>query len=144
MINRNFPAAMSYYRAAGMHLEGADAIVRECPGKSWSVLAHEAIYLSGYVVECALKALVVSLTPPRRHAELVEELRMEVKHNLDKLRHLLSQRGVELPAVQRPRFVLVRSVWSSEMRYEPLPRDREDAAAVRDAARGLYLWADRV
>lgn len=144
MINRNFPAAVRYYRAAAMHLEAADAVVKQCPAESWSVLAHEAVYLSGYVVECAFKALVLSRTPPKKHAEVVEGFRTEVKHNLDKLRHILSLKGVDLPAAQRPGFVLVRSEWAAEMRYEAQPRDRQDAAEVRDAARSLYQWADRV
>jgi hypothetical protein len=144
MINKNFPEAMRYYRAAAMHLEGATTIVKQCPSKSWSFLAHEATYLSGYVVECSFKALILNRTPPKKHAEVVEEFRLEVKHNLDKLRHLLSLKGVDLPATYRPMFVLVRSQWSAQMRYQPHQRDRKDATDVRDAAMGLYQWLDRV
>lgn len=125
-------------------MDGGAAVLARCPVDSWSVLAHEVIYLCGYVVECSFKALILTRTPPRKHGEQVEEFRTEVKHNLDKLRHLLSLKGVELPPSHRPRFVLVRSEWNSEMRYDPQRRGREDAAAVWDAARHLHEWADRV
>jgi hypothetical protein len=126
-----------------MHLDGAEALVKECPESSWSKIAHEAIYLSGYGFECVLKAAILSRIPPKKHEETVGTFRTEVKHNLDRLRKVLSDHGLDLPHAQVVQLRSVRSEWTPEMRYVASSRSAEDAAFVHRSATGFYRWAER-
>ena len=143
MINRNTPEVMVYFRSAAMHLEASAELLKVCPKKTWSKLAHEVIYLSGYVVECVLKAAILSATPPRKQAEMVLRFRIDLKHNLDRLKKVLVEGGCVMPAQQTYQFRQVLTEWNSEMRYEPISRAFEDADNVHRSCVGFYSWAER-
>ncbi len=142
MINRSFPIALQFHRAAEMHLDAATRLLALCPPKP-SILAHEVIYLAGYVVECGLKAIAVSLTPRAKHGGIEEQLKEEVGHNLDRLRAFLEQRGVVFRTDMLNAHNIVRAAWKSEMRYSPMRWDLKTARSVLEAAGRVLHWTVR-
>ena len=143
MLNQQSSEVKKFIRAAAVHREGAEVLLKSCPERGRSVLAHEVIYLSGYVVECALKALLLNCSPKAKHPEKVEWLKAELKHYLEKLKHELSKKGVELPDEQKENLKRVRSPWSPEMRYQTRLWSTEEATRVFVAAEGIFDWVNR-
>jgi hypothetical protein len=143
VINRAFPVAVQLLRAATVHRDAARRLLEQCPANAWSFLGHEVIYLGGYVVECSLKAVVVSKSPPSRHEDLLVDFKTEVKHNLDSLRVRLSRKRIELPKAELRALSAVRSLWDVEMRYDAIRRKRSDAEGFLQQAEIIYSWAGR-
>jgi hypothetical protein len=100
-----------------------------------------AIYLTGYAVECILKALLVMYTPSGQRANVLAMFRGAVGHDIDWLRERLIQRIGRLP-VGENRHVSLVSTWSTDLRYKPGPGDPEDAEAFLAAARSILGWAN--
>ena len=99
------------------------------------------VYLSGYVVECSLKALFLSQIPGKQHDEIVDWFRAEVKHNLERLRVELLKQGVIVPKDQLQHIKRVRSNWYSEMRYKTHAWSRDEAEKVCLAAERILEWS---
>src|SRR4051794_6089757 len=127
MLNLKFPEVKRFYRAASAHLDAARALVGGCPEKSASTRGHDVVYLSGYVVECALKALLLHQHPQRKHQELVEWFREKLKHNLELLKEKLDKKGVNFTREHDENLKRVRTKWSSEMRYDVRGWVRDEA-----------------
>ena len=100
-----------------------------------------AIYLTGYAVECILKALLLTSTPAGERAEVLATFRGAIAHNIDWLREQLVRRIGHLP-VGEARHVSLVSSWSTDLRYEPGPGDPDDAKAFLAAADSILKWAD--
>jgi HEPN domain-containing protein len=129
--------ARRYYRVAIQRLEEADLILTKLS------LAHAAIYLSGYAVECILKALVVVRTPLRERPAILKALKEDRRfgRNLAGLRDGAVARGAIPPREIGGHLVYV-STWSEQMRYDPAERDLADAERFVRAARAIFRWAD--
>lgn len=107
---RNNARVRSFLRAAVAHEEAARLLLSHCSPKAASTLCGEVIYLSGYVAECGLKSVLLSWTPDRRHAKLVESFK-EPKgpgHNLQTLREFLLRSGCPIPIAIREHLHLTR------------------------------------
>src|SRR6266566_5220423 len=69
-----------------------------------------AIYLLGYVAECALKAVILARTPRKQWARLrIDEFHGIAGHSLDRMRHLLDLRRQHIPAPVREAMRLIAS-----------------------------------
>src|SRR5438046_4802102 len=66
-----------------------------------------AMYLAGYAVECALKALLFTSIPPSQHARLLRSFSGKMGHDYEWLKGRLRANGVAIPAeaARRLRFV---------------------------------------
>jgi hypothetical protein len=128
--------ARRFYRVAYQRLEDGQLLMT----KDFERPAA-AIYLTGYAVECMLKALLLMATPARHRAEAVKSFRGALAHDLLWLRDRLGSAKVRFPAVESKELVYLSS-WSTEMRYEPGPGDAEEAARFIRAARVVVKWAD--
>jgi HEPN domain-containing protein len=142
MLDLALAQVKRFNRAAAAHLDAARKLLDVCPERTLSTRGHEVVYLSGYVVECVLKALFLSRTPRRKHPAELKRLKEDVGHNLEKLKNELSQKGVELSREQKENFRRVRPEWSSEMRYDIRLWKREDAGRVFSAAEAIYDWVN--
>ncbi len=142
MLNRKFPEVRRFIRAAAAHLDAVRELLGTCPEKVSSTRGHDVVYLSGYVVECSLKALLLSRHPEAKHEELIERFKSEMKHDLEKLKRELSKKKVELPENQKENFKKVRPVWSSEMRYDIRAWHREEAERIFLAAEAIHGWVN--
>jgi hypothetical protein len=126
--------ARRYYRVAYQRLDDGNALLDISRPRA-------AIYLTGYAVECILKALLVMSTPAGERADLVATFRGAGAHNIDRLRDQLIRRIGRLPIVEARHVSLVRS-WSTDLRYEPGPGDRDDAEAFLASADSILKWAN--
>jgi hypothetical protein len=123
-----------YYRVAYQRLEDGAALLEISRPRA-------AIYLTGYAIECILKALLLISTPAGARAEVLASFRGAVAHNIDWLRDRVVQRIGRLPVAQNRQISLVSS-WSTDLRYEPGPGSPEDAESFLFAARSILSWAD--
>jgi HEPN domain-containing protein len=142
MLNLKFAEVKRFNRAAAAHLDAARSLLSQCPEKASSTRGHDVVYLSGYVVECVLKALLLSRTPEKKHSTELKRLKEEFAHNLEKLKNELSQKGIEFPREQKEYFKRVRPKWSSEMRYDIRAWNREQAEHVFLAAEAIFDWVN--
>jgi hypothetical protein len=100
-----------------------------------------AIYLTGYAVECILKAMLLVHTPAGARAEMLATFRGAIAHNIEWLRDRLVQRIGRLPVGENRQVSLVSS-WSTDLRYEPGPGEIDDAKAFLSAAESILAWAN--
>lgn len=126
--------ARRYYRVAYQRLDDGTALLDISRPRA-------AIYLTGYAVECILKALLLMSTPAGERAEVLATFRGEGAHNIDWLRGQLIRRIGQLPIVEARHVSLVSS-WSTDLRYEPGPGDPEDARGFLTAADSILRWAN--
>jgi HEPN domain-containing protein len=143
MLNLKFAEVKRFYRAAAAHLDAARELLDACPEKAASARGHDVVYLSGYVVECVLKALLLSRVPEKKHQTELKKLKQELGHDLEKLKKELSQKGVDLPKEQKENVYRVRPMWSSEMRYDIRLWKRGAAERVFLAAEAIFGWVNR-
>lgn len=139
---RNQAHVRLFLRAAVAHEEAARLLVSHCSPKGVSTLCGEVIYLSGYVAECGLKSALLSWTPDRQHAKLLESFKKPKGpgHNLQMLRELLLRRGCPIPISIREQLHLITGVWSSQMRYTAKNFRHADAVALHGAALAILDW----
>lgn len=101
-----------------------------------------AVYLAGYGVECMLKALILSVTPPSQDQAAVESFRGKAGHRYDILRaRYLKKRGASIPRHVGRAFALVET-WSTELRYSPAEIKEREAREFLNAAKVIMEWAD--
>src|SRR3954464_9677532 len=86
--------ARRYYRVAYQRFEDGRVLLDKLQRP------HAAIYLSGYSVECILKALLLVSTPAGSRAEVLASFRGAIAHNIGWLREQLAQRGVRPPVAE--------------------------------------------
>lgn len=141
MLNLRFSEVKRFIRAAAAHRDAASLLLKGSPANAISTRGHDVVYLSGYVVECSLKALYLNQHPQRQHQELVDWFRERLKHNLEWLARELLVKGVVIPRVQKENLNrIVRPNWYSEMRYDIRGWNRVEAARVFVAAESIYNW----
>lgn len=127
--------ARRFYRVAFQRFEDGTLLLERL---DWP---KPAVYLTGYAVECILKALLIVVTPARSRGETVASFRGALAHDLLWLRDRLGARKVR-PPLAESRELTYLSSWSTDLRYEPGPGDREDAERFLRAARIVIKWAD--
>jgi HEPN domain-containing protein len=98
-----------------------------------------AIYLGGYAVECALKALVLSYEPTSRHPTTMASFRGTKAHDFEWLRQELIKRKCDLPEPVRNMIVNMRS-WSVQLRYDPKAVEIEEADTFLRSAEEILVW----
>ena len=99
----------------------------------------DAMYLGGYTVECALKALIMEATPtPGRPAMLARITSGKKMHNHEILGEILKtlNRPIPLELVRRFR----RSAWSTDLRYESGRGDSGETRGFLRTATQAYDW----
>jgi HEPN domain-containing protein len=110
---------------------------------------HDAVYLGGYAVECALKALILRRTARRDHEGMMEKLAGVGRkgHDFEYLRSALQSKGVAMSRIPRGdnvwEFFQAVQSWSVSMRYEPSEVEAEEAKRFLAATEYLVQWANR-
>ena len=131
--------ARKFRRVAVQRLEEAELIAEKL--ELWSA----AEYLGGYAIECALKALVILVTPvgkrPAAGEKTTEWLKKAYGHNLNLIRRDLSKHGARMPSSVATDFLYV-STWDPQSRYEPGPGDPDSTGRFLMAARSVLEWAE--
>lgn len=98
-----------------------------------------AVYLGGYAVECALKALLLSSEPARRNADTLASFRGAIAHDFNWLRQGLGERRIELP---RSTVALLNDVlwWSTDLRYDPAEIELDTAGEFMTSSGEILAW----
>lgn len=115
------------------------ALLTTCSPNESSSRAHDVVYLSGYALECSLKAWLMSSTPLKKHAATIAWFKI-IKHDLDRLKGELYRKGQIIPKVRIHDFNRVRSRWLSEMRYLVRRWRFDDAEAVFASSQRMVFW----
>ena len=127
--------ARRYYRVAYQRLDEGFLILRQLEKPTI------ATYLTGYAVECILKALLIASTPPQGRAMVLRSFRGGAGHDLLGLAERVAQCGARMPPDVRKQLVRV-TLWSTDLRYEPGEIKSADARQFMAAAQTIVEWAD--
>jgi hypothetical protein len=142
MLELKYPYIVEYRRAAAMHYNAARYLLDEFQGRGSSPYACEVVYLSGYVAECILKALLISRTPEKFHGELLLQLRdpKVYGHDIEAISETLQVHGFAMPCEHRDQIRRIRNTWSTGLRYSARRFLWPDAQRVVVAAESLFHW----
>lgn len=131
--------ARKFARVAKQRLEEAKTIQQKAQ------LPAAAEYLGGYAVECALKALLIVVTPrserPRPGEATIDWLKNDFGHDLEELRRGLVRQRTLMPSFVAREFAFV-ATWDPQLRYEPGPGDPDRTERFLSAASAVLKWAD--
>ena len=127
--------ARRFYHVAYQRLEDGQLILNTLDRPNAS------IYLTGYAVECMLKALLIANTPANLRENIAASFRGSRAHDLEWLRIQLINSNVPIHKQIHDdlRFL---NTWSPALRYEPGDGDREDAEYFCVTARRILDWAN--
>ncbi len=101
----------------------------------------DAHYIGGYTIECALKALILELTPNKSKQDILKKISSGAKmHRPDVLIGELRKLGVALPLVLARR--MRRFDWTTDLRYETGRRDTGETIAFLNTAKAIYDWVE--
>jgi len=101
-----------------------------------------ALYLAGYAVECALKAMLLANSPSSEHMTIIDSFRGKIGHNFESLKHKLQTRGVHFPAEIAKNLRRVGS-WSPELRYLAGRQNLKETQAFVEATVQVIQWVER-
>lgn len=123
-----------FSRLAAARLEDAEWLMR-------ARRYNAAVYLAGYVVECSLKALLLSVTPFPAREDQVTAFRGARAHNYDDLRvTYLTRGGAPIPKNMTRALAEVER-WSTDLRYATKLIRFEQASKFIKAAADILAWA---
>ena len=140
MARRQAPprCATLFYRLAAQRVSEARLVF----DKTDRTLTTITVYIAGYAVECALKAVLLARTPAAQHARVKASFRGRSAHDFNELRKLLRGRGVVLP-VEVARDLGKMNWWSTDLRYQCGNVDEARAVDFVAAAEAVVDWAKR-
>ncbi len=105
-------------------------------------LTLDAMYIAGYGIECAMKAMILSATPVnQREARFEDEFRGARGHNIKWLLHLWKSAHCEpLSLSMSTELRKVHLIWSTDLRYRAGSRRQSEVDFVIDAAEKIHAW----
>lgn len=104
----------------------------------------DSSYLAGYVIECSLKALLLSYVPaPKRLTFIREKFRGVAAHSFEFLVHQLRRFGVTIPPEIFRQLQVADGIWSTDLRYEVGRGKASDCVYLCAAGRAIVLWVSR-
>jgi hypothetical protein len=107
-----------------------------------AAMPYDAVYLFGYVVEMALKAVVLARTPHGDWGSVRDdEFAGRRGHSFDRLRQLLSNRRQHFPKRVLEAVREASSAWTPQMRYRAGGGDPDLATRMAAAAQLVLGWA---
>jgi HEPN domain-containing protein len=124
-----------FRRAAGQRLTAAEYLLR-------AELFLDAMYLAGYGVECALKALILARTPLKKRAVKCKEISTGNKgHDFEFLKAELKKAQCSLP----PEILKLMgrvAEWTTDWRYKVGLGKHQPAKDFFDAASQIRGWVE--
>jgi HEPN domain-containing protein len=127
------PYAARFRRAAYQRLEAAEVLFKHG-------YYTDAVYLSGYAVECILKALALSRQPATKHAGVVKMFRGRAAHDYEwiKRRYLPGL----LPPKEVVRALASVRTWAPDIRYETKKYASADAKRFLSNVAQIMKWCE--
>lgn len=127
-------SARDFWKAAAQRLTTAEFLLRH---------KHtlDAMYIGGYTVECALKALILHKTPTTGFASRLRDLSSGAKmHRPEVLLGILRDMGVLLPLTFAKKYR--RANWMTGLRYETGRKDTGETRAFLRTAKETLDWVE--
>ncbi len=133
-------ATRSFWRAATQRRDTAVFLLRSMePGRYL-----DSVYLAGYAVECALKALILKRTLPPQRRVILDELTSGAQgHNLDFLVRILRAKGCSPPKEIREALVVLNREWRTDLRYKGALISFRETEDFLKRVNAVYEWAER-
>jgi hypothetical protein len=130
-----FPLPRKFWRVAYQRLEEAEVLFD-------AGYYIGTVYLAGYAVECAFKALILNATPKNQHQTVEGEFRGQRAHSFEWLRLRYSQTGAaQIPPNVNNSLVFVNS-WETSIRYEPGKGEPDNAKRFLKEVNVFIEWAN--
>lgn len=127
--------ARLFYRVARQRREDVELLLKHDRRAA-------AVYLAGYCVECAPKALILSSVPASEELALLDSFRGARAHDYVWLRRPYQERsGLGMPREVIRHFLRV-SDWSPDLRYKPGTLPLRDSMAFVDSVWSILEWAE--
>jgi len=127
--------ARLYYRAGKQRWEDAEILL--AAGRRTG-----AVYLGGYAVECALKALILETMPPGLRRTTLDRFRGAWGHNLQALRDLYgNQSGGQVPHLLAEHFSSL-DWWTTDLRYASGIMKAAETNRFMRSAQVVLAWAE--
>lgn len=127
----------AFWRAASQRLQAASFLLE-------SGIYLDAVYLAGYVVECALKALILERTPAPRRRQVGEELTSGARaHNFDVLSAILRAKGCPPPPEILGFLDSLNGEWRTDLRYVGTFIPEREADHFLKRVKAVYEWVER-
>lgn len=124
--------ARKFLRAATQRLTTAEFLLKN----DYNL---DAMYLAGYAMECALKALILENTPKSHEIETLKKITHGAAMHLpEELARLLRDLRIELPRDFKRQCR--KSGWSTSLRYDPGRKATKEAKAFIEWARDVLRW----
>jgi HEPN domain-containing protein len=102
---------------------------------------RDATYLAGYVIECALKALLLSYVPVKSRSKFVVlEFHGRRAHDYSLLLELLRSKGVTIPIGIRQAVMQAYRIWSVDLRYLAGVGWADETEALLDTGTLILDW----
>jgi HEPN domain-containing protein len=125
-----------FLRAAEQRLTSASILYE-------NTMYLDAIYLSGYVVECSLKALLLSHVPlHERKSYTKERFHGAIAHDPEYLKALLRIAKINIPKEIAQTLRKVAS-WRTDLRYAVGRVSARESRSFLDCAKVILDWARR-
>lgn len=147
MLNLQSPEVLRLWHAATQHRDVANTLLRvQKRGVTRSIEAYHAVYIGGYAVECALKALILSRAPRAQHRDVIAGRFRELGHNLLGCFDSLKVRwGLMMPRSIHAVFRKdVAAKWRTDMRYSAGQARVVDARRLLDGVNAVLNWIQGV
>jgi HEPN domain-containing protein len=126
----------TYRRAATQRLGAAEFLLKN------SKYYLDALYLAGYAVECAMKAMILDGTPRSKWADAINEIGSGAKaHGTDYLRGILRRREVSVPPDVDQCLNEIRNEWDTSLRYVGSSLPQSEVISFVDCALKVCNWA---
>jgi hypothetical protein len=126
----------NYLRAAEQRLTSAEVLYK-------NDLYLDCIYIGGYVVECALKALILARIPKNNRLSYeLDYFRGSVAHDYEYLKGLLNKQGIVKPREVIKPFQKI-ATWSTDLRYEVGRGNPKEADAFLISVKVILDWVKR-
>lgn len=127
-------SSRDFLRAAAQRLGTAELLL----GNGYNL---DAMYLAGYTIECALKALILETTPETDRKKMLKEISSgKQMHSAEALLGRLRDRNRRIPLKLVKR--LRPSDWSTNLRYETGRIDTGETRAFLKTAKAVYDWVE--
>jgi HEPN domain-containing protein len=101
-----------------------------------------AVYLAGYVVECGLKALLLSAVSASECIEVLDSFRGNDGHNLDSLKaKYLKRQPASFPKAILGHLTLINN-WTTSLRYMPANESPNEARRFLASTEVILRWIE--
>ncbi len=129
------PLARRFWRVAYQRLEEAEVLNN-------AGYYIGSVYLAGYSVECALKALILNSAPNKDQESIEAEFRGQRAHRFEWLRLRYNQTGAPQLPVDISESLTFVSSWETSIRYKPGMGEPKNASRFLSDVQKIVEWAN--